>query len=115
MSADLEKHGLGRTGYLLQFIGDASDLDDGSIGPCFPPCRGGPKQVGPKRKTVTLWTCCVCGHSGMSVNIAACQSCTSPRCAYCLVERVKTRPVDICDLGTIDPELREGDREADPL
>ncbi|KAI3573142.1 hypothetical protein IWW34DRAFT_856284 [Fusarium oxysporum f. sp. albedinis] len=51
---------------------------------------------------VTLWTCCVCGHSGMSVNIAACQNCASPRCAYCLVERVKTRPIDIWDLGTID-------------
>ncbi|KAH7156629.1 hypothetical protein EDB81DRAFT_787540 [Dactylonectria macrodidyma] len=57
-----------------------------------------PTQLAPKRKTVTQWTCCVCGHSGMSVNIPVCPFCQTPRCAYCNVERVRVKPAHLFSL-----------------
>ncbi|KAH6991190.1 hypothetical protein BKA56DRAFT_226425 [Ilyonectria sp. MPI-CAGE-AT-0026] len=38
-----------------------------------------PVQLAPKKKTATQWSCCVCGHTGMSVNIPACQYCSTSR------------------------------------
>lgn len=76
--------------------GPVSDFSDGG-----PDCSdivspfGGPIQLAPKRKTVTQWTCCVCGHTGMSVNLPACQYCSTPRCAYCPVERVRVKAMHL--------------------
>ncbi|KAH7155823.1 hypothetical protein B0J13DRAFT_546433 [Dactylonectria estremocensis] len=54
-----------------------------------------PTHRAPKRKTVTQWACCVCGHSGMSVNVPVCPYCQTPRCAYCVVERVRVKPAHV--------------------
>lgn len=62
-----------------------------------------PAQLAPKKKTVTQWTCCVCGHTGMSVNIPACQYCSTSRCAYCPVERVRVKAVHLSHGGSEDP------------
>lgn len=73
-----------------------------------------PTQRAPKRKTVTQWTCCVCGHSGMSVNIPVCPYCQTPRCAYCVVERVRVKPAHLSDPEmvalTFQNNHRGGDR-----
>ncbi|KAM5371196.1 hypothetical protein ACJZ2D_008116 [Fusarium nematophilum] len=74
-----------RTGSLMTPIA-LIGLGDGGAAP-----EDVPRQSAPKRKTVTLWTCCACGHGGMSVNVIACHYCANPRCAYCVVERVRTR------------------------
>ncbi|KAI9167924.1 hypothetical protein HJFPF1_04065 [Paramyrothecium foliicola] len=97
---------------LQDHTGDFSNLDDGGIGHDHSRCQTGPNQLGSKRKTVTLWTCCVCGYGGMPVSVAACQHCANPRCPYCLVERVKTKPCDIWGLGPADTERQQGDGAA---
>ncbi|KAH7001218.1 hypothetical protein EDB80DRAFT_686179 [Ilyonectria destructans] len=82
----------GHTGPVPDSALSSADGPQGSDILC--PFRG-PIQLAPKKKTVTQWTCCVCGHTGMSVNIPACQYCSTSRCAYCPVERVRVKAVHL--------------------
>ncbi|KAH6889147.1 hypothetical protein B0T10DRAFT_487432 [Thelonectria olida] len=52
----------------------------------------GPRVRGPKKRQVVLWTCCVCGQSGMSMRVDPCLFCGTPRCMYCPVSKVKSKP-----------------------
>ncbi|KAH8734457.1 hypothetical protein BGZ61DRAFT_473191 [Ilyonectria robusta] len=80
----------GQAGPVPDFALPSVDGPEGSD--IFYPLQG-PVQLAPKKKTVTQWTCCVCGHTGMSVNIPTCQHCSTSRCAYCPVERVRVKAV----------------------
>lgn len=60
---------------------------------------GLPRVVAPRRKQVALWTCCACGQSGMSMRTDPCSFCGTPRCVYCPVVKVKSKPY----LGLIAP------------
>ncbi|KAH7190124.1 hypothetical protein DER44DRAFT_116810 [Fusarium oxysporum] len=74
---------------------------------------GLPRVVAPRRKQVALWTCvsdnvanattklggilltvsqCACGQSGMSMRTDPCSFCGTPRCVYCPVVKVKSKP-----------------------
>ncbi|KAH7378542.1 hypothetical protein BKA64DRAFT_687388 [Cadophora sp. MPI-SDFR-AT-0126] len=44
-----------------------------------------------KKKTVYVWECCQCGHSGISIRVEACPACQCTRCAYCPTTKIHTR------------------------
>ncbi|KAI5457392.1 hypothetical protein BGZ63DRAFT_394638 [Mariannaea sp. PMI_226] len=44
---------------------------------------------GARRKQVALWTCCICGCSAMTMRVDPCRYCSTPRCMYCPVSKVK--------------------------
>ncbi|KAH7142188.1 hypothetical protein EDB81DRAFT_55461 [Dactylonectria macrodidyma] len=54
--------------------------------------EAGPRVCGPKKRQVALWTCCNCGQSGMSMRVDPCVYCSTPRCMYCPVIKVKSKP-----------------------
>ncbi|KAH8683841.1 hypothetical protein BGZ61DRAFT_455336 [Ilyonectria robusta] len=65
--------------------GSDSEGQDNPLAPPFHECA--PK----KKRTVFLWTCCVCLCSGMRVSAGSCPACGTARCSYCRVEKTVTR------------------------
>jgi hypothetical protein len=49
------------------------------------------KERGPRHVNFWIWTCCKCGHSGMTVIIEQCPDCGRSRCSYCPTESHKRR------------------------
>ncbi|KAK1980074.1 hypothetical protein LZ30DRAFT_724351 [Colletotrichum cereale] len=48
----------------------------------------GPYERGSKAPKV-LWSCCNCGQSSIAINTDPCPFCSSPRCAYCPLTKIK--------------------------
>ncbi|KAK1671953.1 hypothetical protein BDP55DRAFT_731843 [Colletotrichum godetiae] len=46
----------------------------------------------PSSKTyVQVWTCCICGDSGMTTRIDYCPACHNIRCSRCPVQTTRVR------------------------
>ncbi|KAH7001072.1 hypothetical protein EDB80DRAFT_721423 [Ilyonectria destructans] len=59
--------------------------------PALPPTGSHPSVLlgsSRKKRTVFIWTCCACSHSGMRVSVERCPSCSTPRCSYCTLAKV---------------------------
>ncbi|KAK1979596.1 hypothetical protein LZ30DRAFT_170266 [Colletotrichum cereale] len=46
---------------------------------------------GSSKSCVYVWTCCQCGDSGMTINIAHCPVCYYDRCTHCPIAKTRVR------------------------